>query len=74
MLQITSWKLVERRFGLQLHDGLKDLQRKITGPPGTKITSKDIDELYASMRKNPEATVDVQARQTEHSSGVRAVF
>lgn len=68
VLQLTSWKMLERRFGIRLHDGLKDLQRKITGPPGAKISSKDIDQLYANIGKKPEITVEVVVRQKDFRS------
>ncbi|KAH7726155.1 Ref(2)P protein [Aphelenchoides avenae] len=57
--EVSSWTLVERRFGIKLCDALKELQRKITGPTGGAITSKDIDELYRNLKKKPKTTAVV---------------
>lgn len=74
IVEVSSWTLVERRFGIKLCDALKELQRKITGPTGGAITSKDIDELYRNLKKKPKTTAVVPVRQARLPASILKVL
>lgn len=52
--EITSWKQVERQFGVKLVDELKSLQHKVAGTTATKPTNKGTGETSNGTTMNEE--------------------